>query len=146
MEKEEHKKLGIEYFNKTWEYIDLNERTEEQVLQMIHYAHASILHWTLADGTDLNLARGEWVIAKVYNTLKIGESALMHGKASLHLIEKNKYGDFDLVFAYEAISNAYKHLGNHQKMKIYLDLGYKALSGVPNENDKNYSKEELDKI
>ena len=23
---------------------------------------------------------------------------------------------FDLVFAYEAISNAYKHLGNHQKM------------------------------
>jgi len=36
MDLELHKKLAIECFNKTWDYIDMNSRTKEETLEMIH--------------------------------------------------------------------------------------------------------------
>lgn len=146
MDQNDHKQLGITLFNKTWNFIDMTTRSVEENFEMIHTAHASRLHWELAGGSDLNLARGEWLIAKVYNTLNRGHSALLHAKESLRLVEKNQYGDFDLVFAYEAVATAYKILGDNQKKKLYLDLGYKALQKVEKIEDKEYCKSELDKI
>ncbi len=147
MDAKEHRTLAVEYFNKTWDYIDIKDRSHEQELEMIHYAHASRFHWGHAEGsTDLNKARGEWQISRVYNLAGLGESALYHGKESLRLCEKNNYGDFDLVFAYETIAFAYKVLGDHQKMKLYAELGYKALENVEKPGDKEYCKSELDKI
>ena len=147
MDAKEHCKLAIEYFNKTWDYIDLVDRTHQQDIEMIHTAHTSRFHWGLAEGgTDLNKARGEWQISRVYNLVGLGESALYHGKESLRLCESNNYGDFDLVFAYETIAYAYRVLGKHQKMKLYLELGYKALDQVKKQEDKDYCKSELDKI
>jgi hypothetical protein len=146
MTKDEHMKLGVEYFNKTWNIIDKTNRTNEEDIQMINFAHASRLHWELSDCSDLKKARGDWQISRVYNILNMGESALTFGFESLRLIEKNNYGDFDLVFAYETIALAYKVLGNNQKKKLYLDLAYKNLVNVKNKDDKEYCESELKKI
>lgn len=147
MDGKEHRKLGVEYFNKTWDFIDIPERTHEQDMLMIHYAHASRFHWEHAeDVTDLNRGRGEWQISRVYNLLGMGESALLHGKEYLRLCEKNGYADWDITFAYETIAYAYKVIGDHQKMKLYLELGYKALEHVEKKGDYDYCKSELDKI
>ena len=51
MTQEEHKKLGIDLFNATWDLIDRNDRTPAQNLEMIHAAHASAYHWIKAGGT-----------------------------------------------------------------------------------------------
>ena len=47
MENHDHKKLAIEAFNKTWEYIDKDSRTTKETLEMIHLAHASMCHQDL---------------------------------------------------------------------------------------------------
>lgn len=143
---DEHMKLGIEYFNKTWEYIDKKNRTISEDMQMINFAHASRLHWELSDCSDLKKARGDWQISRVYNILNMGETALKFGQESLRLIEANDYGDFDLVFAYETIAYAYKNIGDNQKKKLYLDLAYKNLINVKNKDDKDYCESELNKI
>lgn len=147
MDAKNHRELAVEYFNKTWDFIDKKERSHQEDIDMIHYAHASRFHWGFAEGsTPLHLGRGEWQISRVYSLIGLGESALYHGREYLRICETQHYGDWDLVFAYESIAFAYKIIGDHQKMKLYLELGYKALEKVEKQEDIDYCKSELDKI
>lgn len=146
MTKEDHKKLGITYFNKTWDFIDQKNRSKESDLQMIHFAHASRLHWELSGAPMINIVRGEWQISHVYSILGMGESALYHATYCLEETIKNNFGDFDLVFAYEAMAFAYKVLGNDALMNKHLELGYSAIDGCKKQDDQKYCKSELDKI
>ena len=57
MTHEQHKKLGIDLFNATWDLIDKADRTEAENFEMIHAAHASAYHWLKAGGDATNQAR-----------------------------------------------------------------------------------------
>lgn len=146
MKKEDHRKLGIDYFNKTWDYIDKVDKTNDEILEMIHYSHASRLHWTLADGEPLNIVRGEWQIAFVYSLVGMGESCLTHATYCLEKTIENNIGDFDLVFAYQVMALGNKLTGNLEDMGVYLKKGYEALEHVAKDGDKKYCKSELDKV
>jgi len=100
--------LAVDAFNKTWELIDIKERTVQQDLEMIHSAHTSRHHWEEAGGTDLNLARGEWQISHMYSILGRGEPALYHAQVYFDSVMEHKFDDFDLVFAFEAMAYAHK--------------------------------------
>ena len=60
-----HKKMAVDCFNLTWDYMDKDDRTAEDDINMINSAHASRYHWTQI-GKPLNFQRGEWQIARVY--------------------------------------------------------------------------------
>jgi len=145
MNKDEHRKIAIDTFNKTWEYIEKKERSMEQNLEMIHLAHTSRYHWGFA-GNELNKARGEWQISRVYSILNLGESAIYHAKASHKIIVENKYDDFDKVFAFEALAFAHKVLGNEEEKEKYKQLGYNELENVKKKGDRDYCKSELDNL
>lgn len=85
MNKEEHKKFAIDTFNKTWGFIDKQDRSLDEYLEMIHLAHTSRYHWGFA-GNELNKARGEWQISRVYSLLGMGESSLKQAEVSLSII------------------------------------------------------------
>lgn len=146
MTKEEHKSLGIKYFNKTWDYIDKKDRTIEDDLQMMNYAHASRLNWELSGAPLLNIVRGEWQVSRVYSLLGMGEAALVHAQYCCDKTLEEKFSGFDLVFAHEAMAFAYKVLGRFEDMEAELALGYAALDQVEKQGDKDYCKSELDNI
>lgn len=143
---EEHKNLGIKYFNSTWDLIDKDIRTKEEDARMIHYAHASRLHWDLSGAEVLNIVRGDWQISRVYSILGMGESAMYHAKLCHDKTIQNHIGDFDLVFAYECMASAFKILGDSLHMNEYLMLGYRAIDHVKDLEDQKYCKRELDNI
>ena len=143
--KEFQKEQAVNCFNKTWDYIDLETRTEEDDLNMIHTAHASRFLWGQV-GEPVNFERGEWQISKVYNILKKGDSALYHAKSCLRICEENNIKDFDIVFAYEAMAQAYKILGDEALVEDYKKKAYDALPSIEDEGNREYAKAELDKI
>ncbi len=145
MDKDQHKKLAIDAFNKTWDYIDTKERTKAQTLEMIHLAHASRYHWGFA-GTELHKGRGEWQISRVYSIANLGESALLHAQAYLDICLKNDYKDWDIAFAYEAMAYAYKVLNNTKLMNTYKQKGIESLSHIIDKGDRDYAESELNKI
>jgi hypothetical protein len=146
MTREEHKKLGISYFNKTWSLIEMENRTKEEDMEMIHYSHASRLHWELSEPPLLNIVRGEWLVSHVYSLLKMGKSALFHAQFVYDRTIENNYTDFDLVFAFESIAFAYKVLDNIPLMHEYLARGYEAIELIQKREDKEYCKSQLDII
>jgi hypothetical protein len=143
MEVMEHKELGIELFNATWDLIDKPNRTEAENFEMINKAHASCYHWSQGGGTALNNARGEWQLSHVYALLGMGESALVHGKYSLDICLKNNIKDFDLAFGYESMARAYKVLNNIEKMNEYKKLALDTCKNIEKDEDRNYAEGEI---
>ncbi|MBU4536930.1 hypothetical protein KJ603_02750 [Patescibacteria group bacterium] len=95
----EHKELAVRCFNMTWDLIDKENRTDGEVLSMIHLAHISRYHWGEIV-TPIEWSRGEWQISRVY------ESGL---------------GDLVLAFAYESIARAFSNLSDDINKKVALE-------------------------
>jgi hypothetical protein len=53
-----------------------------------------------------NLARGEWLISRVYCVLGRSDPALWHARPGLERVEEAGAGDWDLAYAYEALARA----------------------------------------
>jgi len=140
-----HRKQAIHSFNSTWDLMDKKERTREDDMAMIHTAHASRFHWSVI-GKELEAARGEWQISRVYSILKHSESAKFHAEHSLALCLENAIGDFDLAFAYEALSRACAISGQKEEAKKYYDDALKASESIRESEDKNYFLSELSTI
>ena len=146
MTTEDHKKLGIDLFNATWDLIDKKDRTEAEALEMIHAAHASAYHWLKAGGSALNDARSHWQISRVYAILGMGESALRHAQRSLDLCVANGIGDFDLAFGYEAVARAYAVLGNEQAKADNKKAALAAYENIAKPEDRTYAESEIHSI
>lgn len=103
-----HRKLGVEYFNKTWEYLDKSIRTEEEKQQMIHLAHTSLWHWmNAAECTPTNLSVGYWQISRVYAVVGEPDNAVKYGNICLHISRDKTVGPYYEAYAHEALARAY---------------------------------------
>lgn len=146
MNKEEHKDLGIQFFNQTWDFIDNDHKTQAEKMQLIDLAHGSKLHWVLSEPPMINIVRADWLISHAYAHLDFGGLALSYAKICLEQTLNHKIKDFDLVFAYEAMARAYKILGDVSLCQAYLDKAYEAVKGVEKKEDKVYCISELDAL
>lgn len=143
--KDFQKEQAIACFNKTWDYIDMAERSAKDDLEMIHCAHTSRYLWGLV-GTPLHHERGEWQVAKVYTLLGKGEQALYHAQNCLDICLAEGIADFDLAFAYEGMANAHKVLGNTDLVKSYKEKALIAAESIEKAGDKDYTLGEIAKI
>jgi hypothetical protein len=101
--------LGVDLFNETWKLIE--SRTDDD--RMLHIAHASRFHWGEApECKPENLARGEWMVSRVYTVLGRAEPAIWHARRCLDYCEENGIGDWDLAYAYEALARAHAVAGD----------------------------------
>jgi len=139
---EVHKKMGIELFNLTWDLMDTKERSQADVDRMINAAHASRYHWEVA-GKPVNIARGEWLISRVYAVLKRQEPCLYHADRCLRVTLDNDLKDFDLAFAYEAMARACDLAGDEMVTAKYITLAEEAGALIKEEGDRKYFFNEL---
>ncbi|MFW5714026.1 MAG: hypothetical protein ACOCYU_05085 [Brevefilum sp.] len=140
--KEIHQELAIELFNQTWALIDQEEKDPAEIDRMIHAAHASRYHWEEVGGS-VNVARGEWLISRVYVLLNRTEPSLYHADRCLEITLENDLKDFDLAFAYEAMARAVDLAGDEVKRAKYITLAEEAGSKIGDPEDRQYFFSEL---
>jgi hypothetical protein len=108
----DHRQLGVDLFNHTWTLLDRAERTPDEDDEMLGAAHASRYHWAKATTDARNQARGEWQLARVYAVLGRGEPAVHHAQRCLEWCGRGEVEDWDVAFAHEALSRAYRVAGD----------------------------------
>ena len=100
----DHRQLGVDLFNEVWRLMETREDDD----RLVHAAHASRFHWGEApECKPENLARGEWLISRVYVVLGRAEPAVWHAQRCLERCEQNGIGDWDLAYAFEALARAF---------------------------------------
>ncbi len=142
---ETHKKFAIELFNQTWDLLEKADRSQEDTDRMINACHASRYHWSVA-GKAVHIARGEWLISRVYAVLNRAEPCLYHAGRCLEITLKNDLQDFDLAFAYEAMARACDLAGDAVERAKYISLAKEAGAKIEKEGDRNYFFSELQTI
>lgn len=137
-----NKSIAIELFNQTWNLIEKKDKNQSEIDRMINAVHATRYHWEIA-GEAVNIARGEWLISRVYALLGRGEPCWYHASRCLALTLENDLKDFDLAFAYE--SRARAAMINKDKVEAakYLTLAQDAGELIANPDDKDYFFSEL---
>jgi len=139
---ENHKHFAVNCFNQTWDLIEKENRSPEETDRMIHAAHTSRYHWENV-GEAVNLARGEWLISRVYAILNRVEPCLYHADRCLKVTLDNDLKDFDLAFAYEALARACNLAGDEVETAKYITLAEDAGANIADENDRKYFFNEL---
>jgi hypothetical protein len=143
---EEHRRLGAELFNSTWDLVDRNDRTVDEDDEMVHRAHASAYHWLHAEGvTAANRARSHWLCSHVHSLAGRPESALHHAERCLALVQGSptEMKDFDLPGAYEALARAHAVAGDSAEARRFLELGRAETAKIADPEDREHLESQL---
>lgn len=138
-----HRKMAVDCFNQTWDYMEKEDRSAEDDINMINTTHASRYHWTQI-GTPLNFQRGEWQISRVYSILGRAEPALHHAKYCLKLTEDNDFKDFDLANAYECMARSSACSDDKDNFEKYYKLAKEAGELIEKEGDREWFFKDFD--
>lgn len=141
----QHRKLAVDLFNQTWDYIEKPNRTQEEDITMLHMAHASRFHWGIV-GEPVNFSRGEWLLSRVYVLLQRAEPAVYHAEVNMDLVQKYKITDFDLAFAYEALARSYLIAGNREAAQKNKALALDISETISKEADRKLLLADVDTI
>ena len=140
-----HKKIAVETNNGIWPVLDKNTPSQSELEDALDMAHTSRYHWGKI-GKPINLARADYMISRVYSAMGWGASALFYAKRCLKITQKTGIGDWDLGFAYEALTRAYAVLKDQDQYQNHHDLTIKAIAEIKDPEDKQIVQGEFDKI
>jgi DNA-binding transcriptional MerR regulator len=143
LDAETHRQLGVDLYNATWTLLEKPDRTPAETDEMIHRAHASRWHWGRV-GTAVNLARGEWLCARVYSTLRRGEPALWHARRCVEIHETATDREaWDLPSAYEAMARASFVAGDEAGGRTWKARALEAVATIPDADDREVIEQDL---
>ena len=133
-----HRDLAVALYNHVWTLLEVPNRTPAQDDEMLHAAHASRYHWSLAEGAhEINLGRGEWQCSRVYAVLGRAEPALWHARRCLDHVRIGgpSTKDWDLAAAYEGMARALAIAGDPEAA-AWKARAVEALDGIEDPQDR----------
>jgi tetratricopeptide (TPR) repeat protein len=104
-DREFHRRVAAECFNRTWDYLDQKNRSLDDDQMMLSLVHASRYHWRFI-GKPWNFAAGDWQISRVYAALNQSDLALSFAKKALEISQKHNLSE-RLISAYEGMARAH---------------------------------------
>ena len=132
-----HKYFSALCFNRAWELIGKQSRSDKENEHMIQLCHASVYHWSQRDDcTDKNLSIGYWQLSRVYALLGMAENARRYGQLSLDCTPEED--SFLRGYAFEALARAEMVAENNAKKKEFLSKAHKYADAVEDEDEKQY--------
>ena len=137
MTPDEHRALGVELYNTTWELLEGGAAPDA----VVDTAHASAFHWSHAAGaTAANRARSQWLCSHVYAVLGRPEPALYHAERCLALVQgtPDEMEEFDLPAAYEALARAHAVAGRSEEARRFLAVGRAEISRIADAEDREH--------
>jgi hypothetical protein len=145
---EEHRRLGVELYNGTWELIERADRTPDEDDEMLYRAHASAYHWLRAPHTTANRARSHWLCSRVHAIAGQPEGALYHARRCLELVESApaEIEDWDLAGAREALARAHLAAGETEEAHRHYELAREEAAKIAEEDDRKHIEADLDAL
>jgi hypothetical protein len=90
-----------------------------------------------------NIARGEWLVSRVYCILGRGEPALFHAGRCLAACEAAGLGDWDLAYAYEAMARSSAVAGDAEAAASWRDRARAARDAIADPEDRGHFDEDF---
>src|SRR5437660_11585404 len=142
-DKEFHRKVAAECFNRTWDYLEQKNRSLDDDQMMLNLAHASRYHWRLI-GKPWNFTAGDWQISRVYAALNQSDLAVGFAKKALE-ISKNHNLSEGLIFAYAGLAWAHAVVRKYPLARVFVSKAREQLRVVSlDDEDRKIYSDQID--
>jgi len=142
-----HRALGVGLYNRTWELLEVVDRTPAQDDELVHTAHASAFHWARAS-SGVERARSEWLCSRVYAVLGRGGEAERHAQRCLDILDDAPEGmkDWDRAAAAEAMARALAVSGDAAGAAAWRARAETATAAIANPADRAAIVQDLESL
>jgi len=142
-----HRYFAADCFNKTWEYIDNENRTSQEGDVMLSLSLASLWHWTQRqDCTPANMAIGYWQVARVFALLGQADNARHYGELCLEASQVDGVEPYYKGYAYEALARAEWVAGHKHAKDTFIQQARQVAAEVKDAEDRKQLLKDLDTI
>lgn len=141
----DHLELARTTFNKTWELLDREDRTEEDDREMAAMALASRYHWRQV-GEAKNHSISDWQVSRVFAALGDAQMALSFGKAALEVAVESGLTPFYVGFGHEAVARAAALVGDIATRDDHLAKARVQAEAVEDAEERKMLTDDLDTI
>ena len=102
-----HLHFSATCFNRSWELLEMADRSPDQGRELVATAQASLYHWIQRpDVTPKHLSIGLWLVARVHSVLGHPEEAYRVAQDCLAVSREEELDAFCMAYAYEAVCRA----------------------------------------
>jgi hypothetical protein len=125
----DHRALAVSLFNRTWDYLRMDDRTAVDNDEMLSMAHASAYHWRQV-GKPENFAISQWQISRVYAVLGRAQCAIHHGHRAIQIAAEAGLPAFYVAYAHEAVARGYLVAGDQMAMREHREEASRYLQAI----------------
>jgi hypothetical protein len=142
-----HRHFAAACFNRAWDYLDLPQRSQKQVEEMLHASHASFWHWLhVPEQTPVNMSIGLWQLARVYAVAGRADDARQWARRCLDLGERERLDPFYRAYAHEALARADLLTGAGESVARHLAAARALLPQIDELDDRKRLAGDLESI
>lgn len=145
MSQDAHRPFAKQFFNRTWELLDLPSRNAEQEEEMLAAAFASRLHWGHAGGPR-EWIMGDWQIAHVASHLSMGALAQRYAGRALQRAQAEGITHWLLASCYEGVARAAGAAGDATARDQAAARAREILATVEDPDDRGLIEQQLASI
>jgi hypothetical protein len=137
-----NRRFAVELFNRSWDLLEMPDRSVDDDAEMLAAAFASAWHWRQV-GTAENIALGDHQISKVASHVGQPALALDYARRALEAIEIGHFGDWQVAAAYEGMARACAAAGDLAGRDYWVQRCTVALGAVPDAADRSVVADQL---
>ena len=142
-----HRVLSVDAFNSAWDLIEKENRSEDDVEEMIALAHASAWHWSQRnDVRPKNRAISAWQLSRVYSEAGRYEEAERYANRSLEIATSGDVGPVFTGYAYEALARLAGETDQQDQRDEWLTLARAEAEKVNDQLDRDRLLKDLDEL
>ena len=136
LENDFHTKFAKKCFNEAWNYLDKQEKTLDDKIQLLMLVNASAYHWTFV-GKPKNFMISYWQISRAYADIGEGNLAVIYAEKAMDLFNEHKPDLTMTCTFYECLARAHGSNNNTSEARKNINLAKDNLKLVSDEEDKD---------
>jgi 8-oxo-dGTP diphosphatase len=141
----QQRRLAVAAFNRAWDLIDLDDRSDEQARDMFATACASRALWSDI-GSDENLAVADWQVAHAASLIGWADVALEFAAAAERRARSASLPVWLQASTCEGLARAHAVAGDEAGYRRWRDQAERLLADVDNDDDRTVVEEQLASI
>ncbi|WP_076258901.1 hypothetical protein [Intrasporangium flavum] len=140
----DHRRLGVDLYNATWDLLERTDRAPEDDDEMLARAHASMYHWLRFEGVrPENVGRGHWLVSRVHAVLGQADAAAYHASRYVTIARGGAGEGWDLAAALEASARAAAVGGDFDAAERYEAEARDVLASLTDPEDREVVEADL---
>jgi hypothetical protein len=135
-----HRAVAVATYNRCWELLDLDERSADQVDELLMNAFSSRYHW-LVEGGEMQIIVADWMVSRAACACGDGDLAVRFAHLAFERVQAGEHPTWLRASVFEGLARAYA--AQSDKRDEYVSMASLILDQEEDEDDQQIIADQL---